>query len=178
MLMETNQNINLGLCVLEDETVNMMVDMYIEAMKTPLSLNEPNDNNMEEEEGEERVYYSPLGELEVSLICSAFNIHLFIVKSEIVELMMEFESQKNDQNEEEKNGGDGKAEKKELKSGEKNKRLDDFILNKLDPRSIKTENFHEQRPLDNPPKLRIVRLLNVRTNHYMVHLPSHPSTSS
>jgi hypothetical protein len=53
----------------------------------------------------------------------------------------------------------------------------DAIIRSIDPRTIRREwiseltGGHNAEPSQQPALQRVVRILNVRTNHYMVHLP-------
>jgi len=154
-VMEMNQQVQLMGGAVEDAQIEVLVSQYIDSLMLPQEMNGT-------------VFYNPLGEIEMEFLCQILKVRLQVVKSEALELIY-LASQKLRELKEKSNS----SQKRNLSSEKDEGKLDtNMMIAKIDPRTIRSEHILDRNAFDEDAQKRVVRILNVNTNHYQVHLPS------
>lgn len=171
MILELNQNVQLCGANPEEVDLEPIVDQYVGAMAEVQTVTEDGTQ-----------IFTPLGAVELDALCRVYRIRLQTVKSEALDMLIASASAKpgsagaHSDAVGSQPGGTDSATKK-VTDAQRIAESDELIRN-LDPRTIRPEHLSDNsqysatQPDGSAQTLeRIVRILNVRTNHYMVHLP-------
>jgi len=155
-----NQSVQLG--GFEDVDFAGLVHEYIEVLKTRQDV-------------DGRAVFVPLGQLELEMLLSMYQVRLQIIKSEALRSMHKWrrkmEAKAKAETEANDGSGAGSGSGGATGEAEKEPSMDDLIR-ETDPRTIQPAHVMDRQPTAGCN--RVVRIMNVSSNHYQVHLPAPP----